>query len=425
MQSKTYCKHPFREIAIKDYKGDKLRAFWPCCMMGNDFDTTVIYNPNILKIDNPHLLTPQEMYDHPRMNQLRDNLSNDIRDPACKVCWDQEDRGIQSFRNYSNENFGYEEDGLSVIDITASNICNLRCRMCSPSASHQLMQDHQYFKKHDLLVKVETVTQRWLGWQATGSGNSLTPSEGSKAIEATKSHQWDWLMENTHKIKVLKASGGEPFYDNKVIQLLQKYVETGAAKNTILIFHTNATQFNEENVTMLNQFKKNKHTFSIDGVGKPYEYIRYPAVFSETEESVKRYIKNVKNYDPILNFVFVVSAHNILNIDEYLTWSKQLYSGVCCQFSEVYSRDRGISIQHLSIDILTEAKKQAQKHLVRDNGLKDNDVANLIRMINDAIKHNKENKQLVKDECGLFDMSRNQSYRDFLHPMMVEWLDND
>ena len=79
----------------------------------------------------------------------------------------------------------------------------------------------------------------------------------------------------------------------------------------------------------------------------------------------------------------------------------------------------------MSIDILTEAKKQAQKHLVRDNGLKDNDVANLIRMIDDAIKHNKENKQLVKDECDLFDMSRNQSYRDFLHPMIVEWLDND
>jgi sulfatase maturation enzyme AslB (radical SAM superfamily) len=272
------------------------------------------------------------------------------------------------------------------------------------------MQDYQYFKKNNLLSKVERVTNRWVE---------------SLAIEATTSVQWDWLMENTHKIKVLKASGGEPFYDNKVIQLLQKYVETGAAKNTMLIFHTNATQFNEENVAMLNQFKKNKHTFSIDGTGKTYEYIRYPAVFSETEQSIRRYIKNVKNYDSILNFVCVVTAHNILNIDEYLTWSKKLYSGVCCQFSEVYSRDRGISIQHLSIDILTEAKKQAQKHLVRDNGLKDNDVANLIRMIDDAIKHNKENKQLVKDECDLFDMSRNQSYRDFLHPMIVEWLDND
>ena len=63
--------------------------------------------------------------------------------------------------------------------------------------------------------------------------------------------------------------------------------------------------------------------------------------------------------------------------------------------------------------------------LVRNNGLKDNDVANLIRMIDDAINNNKENKQMVKDECELFDLSRNQSYRDFLHPMIVEWLDNN
>jgi organic radical activating enzyme len=408
MQSKTYCKHPFRQIAIKEYRGDKLVTFWPCCMMGNDFPS--LDQANLLKVDDPHTLTPQEMYDHPRMQLLRDNLSNDIKDPACNICWNQEDRGLQSFRHYSNEDVGYEEDGLSVIDITASNICNLRCRMCSPSASHQLMQDHQYFKKNNLLTKVESVISRWIP---------------SHPIEATKSVQWDWLMENTHKIKVLKASGGEPFYDNKVIQLLQKYVETGAAKNTMLIFHTNATQFNEENVAMLNQFKKNKHTFSIDGFGKTYEYIRYPAIFTETEESIKRYIKNVKNYDPILNFVCVVTAHNILNMDEFLTWSKELYPGVCCQFSEVYHHNRGIAIKHLSISILEEGKRQALKHVVRSNGLPDNDVSNLIRMIDDAIINNKENKQIVKDECELFDMSRNQSYRDFLHPMMVEWLDND
>ena len=36
MNKDTYCHYPFKAIAIKDYKGDKLRSFWPCCMMGND-----------------------------------------------------------------------------------------------------------------------------------------------------------------------------------------------------------------------------------------------------------------------------------------------------------------------------------------------------------------------------------------------------
>ena len=98
MNNDTYCHFPFKAIAIKDYKGEKLKAFWPCCMMGNDRES-----PNVLEIENPHLLTPQQMFDHPRMEELRNNLSNGVRDPACKICWDQEDKGLKSFRNFSKK----------------------------------------------------------------------------------------------------------------------------------------------------------------------------------------------------------------------------------------------------------------------------------------------------------------------------------
>jgi MoaA/NifB/PqqE/SkfB family radical SAM enzyme len=417
-KNNTYCKHPFREIAIKEWRGKKLLAFWPCCMMGNYTHKNPKYiNP--LEID-PTNLTPQEMYDHPRMQQLRDNLSKGIRDEACKVCWDQEDRGLNSFRLYSDENFGYDDDGLSVIDITASNVCNLRCRMCTPTASHQLMADHQYFDKNNLLDKVSKVTDRWGRIEFIVDGKSKPVS-----IEATKSFQWEWLLQNTDKIKVLKASGGEPFYDNKVIQLLYQYVRNDDAKNTTLIFHTNATQFDDNNISLINNFKKNKHTFSIDGIEKVYEFIRFPSKFSDLEISVKNYIENVRNYDPILNFVTVVTAHNILNLDEYLTWAKKLYPGVCCQFSEVYSRDRGIAIKHLSKELLELAKQRINKHRFRDNGLEDGDVVNLLLQIDDAIKNNNENRQKVKDECELFDMARNQNFRDYLDPILVEWLDSE
>jgi MoaA/NifB/PqqE/SkfB family radical SAM enzyme len=418
-KNNTYCKHPFREIAIKEYRGKTLLAFWPCCMMGNGF--TSLEKAHVLKeVENPHLLTPQEMYDHPRMQKLRENLSNGVRDDACRICWDQEDRGLKSFRLYSDEDFGYDEDGLSVIDVTASNVCNLRCRMCTPAASHQLMADHQYFEKNNLLDKVTDVTDRWSRVEFIVNGKSKPV-----AIEATKTPQWEWMMQNTDKIKVLKASGGEPFYDNKVVQLLWQYVHTNSAKDTTLIFHTNATQFDDTIVGLINNFKKNKHTFSIDGIDKVYEFIRFPGKFNDLEKSVKNYIANVKNYDPILNFVTVVTAHNILNLDDYLTWAKNLYPGVCCQFSEVYSRDRGIAIKHLSKDILEIAKDRISKHRFRSNGLEDGDVVNLLLQIDDAIKNNCENKQKVKDECELFDMSRDQNFRDFLDPILVEWIDSE
>jgi len=407
MSKDTYCHYPFKAIAIKEYKDDKLRAFWPCCMMGNDRESS---KANVLEIEDPHLLNPQEMFDHPRMEELRNNLSNGIRDPACKTCWDQEDRGLKSFRHFSNDKFNLGNNGLEFIDITASNICNLRCRMCSPTSSNLLMIDTKYFKDRGMEKEVLSVVKRW------------AMSEPSRA---TESIQWDWLMENTHKIKVLKASGGEPFYDNKVVQLLNRYVETGAAKNTYLSFHTNATQFTTEIVELLNHFKQNKHTFSIDGANKVYEYIRYPAVFKEMEASVLNYINNVKNYNPILNFTMVVSAHNVLNVLEYIEWAKQIYPGVSVQFAEIYDMDRGIALKHMPIHLLEYAKSQITKHIYRTSGCEDGHVVNLIRQIDLAISNNIENKELLKNETTLFDMSRNQSYRDFLHPMMVEWLDND
>ena len=405
MNKDTYCHYPFKAIAIKEYTGDKLKAFWPCCMMGNDRES-----PNVLEVEDPHLLNPQEMFDHPRMEELRNNLSNGVRDSACKICWDQEDRGLKSFRNYSKNEFDLDNNGLELVDITASNICNLRCRMCSPTSSNLLMMDTKYFKDKGMEKEALSVVKRW---------------GMSKPSRATESLQWDWLMENTHKIKALKASGGEPFYDDKVIQLLNRYVETGAAKNTYLSFHTNATQFTSEIVELLNHFKQNKHTFSIDGTDKVYEYIRYPANFKEMESSVMNYINNVKNYDPILNFTMVVSAHNVLNIPEYIEWAKQVYPGVSIYFAEIYDMDRGIALKHMPIHLLEYAKSQVTKYIYRASGREDGNVLNLIKQIDLAISNNVENKKLLKNETALFDMSRDQSYRDFLHPNLVSWLDNE
>jgi MoaA/NifB/PqqE/SkfB family radical SAM enzyme len=407
--SNTYCLQPFREITIKDFTGDKLKTFWPCCMMANQI--TENRDTNVLEIKNANELTPQEMYDHPRMVLLRNNLLNGIKDSACEVCWHQEERGLKSFRQFNNENSSFHsDDGLSSIDITASNICNLRCRMCTPTSSHQLMIDHQFFEQNQLLDKVKSVTKRW------GILN--------KAYKTTESIQWKWMLENTDKIKLLKASGGEPFYDNKIVKLLEKYIETDNAKNTILSFHTNATLFDDNMINILNQFKMNDHVFSVDGVGKTYEYIRYPATFDQLENSVIKYLKNVRNYKTPIQFTVIVSAQNLLILDQYIEWTRSLPAITSPHFSEIYDLNRGIAIKHLPKKLLLQAKTNLEKYTSNLNNHSDFEVESLIKSIDNAIAENAENKQLVKEECQLFDLSRNQSYRSYLHPDLVNWLDS-
>lgn len=408
-KTNTYCHYPFRQIAIKDYKEGELVGFWPCCMMGNAFsnEQKIYLSKDIEKLNE---LTPQEMYDHQSMVQLRQNLTNGVKDPMCKICWDQEDRGLKSFREFSDEDYGYTEDGLSTIDLTVSNVCNLRCRMCSPTASNQLMKDHQYFKENNLLDEVERVIGRW---------------KPSTALASTKSKQWDWLMANTDKIKVLKMSGGEPFYDDKVIKLLQRYIETGNAKNTTLNFHTNATLFTDDILDILKEFKLNKHVFSIDGSSKVYEYIRYPANFKDLENSILNYKSKLTNYDPILNISCVLSACNVLNVSNFVNWARKIDNKVSVNFSEIYFFDRGTAIKHLPISLLQLAKERAESVLYNSRNNVDEKIKNLIIQIDNAITNNDENKELLKAELELFDKSRNQSYRDFLNSELVEWLDSE
>ena len=47
----------------------------------------------------------------------------------------------------------------------------------------------------------------------------------------------------------------------------------------------------------------------------------------------------------------------------------------------------------------------------------------LLNMIQKAIDDNQEDKQKMIKEIKLFDSSRNQNFRDYLHPNLLSWLD--
>jgi hypothetical protein len=210
-KSSTYCHYPFHELALKSFYKGKAYAFWPCCMMGNKLPgDTITSGKDRMYIDKPWELNPEEMFYHPRMELLRERMLKGERDPACKVCWNLEDAGVKSHRHFSKSHLHSSKPvSLDVVDLTIGNICNLRCRMCSPSSSNLLMTDNKYFVNHNLLERVEKATGSWHPSQATSAETSL---------------QVNWLISNPGKVKIIKATGGETFYDAKIIELIKTYV---------------------------------------------------------------------------------------------------------------------------------------------------------------------------------------------------------
>lgn len=410
---KTYCSYPFTQIATKLFRKGSLETFWPCCNMGN---VGVGTDMDILGVGDVKGLTPDELFNHPRMKELRENLKNGIRDNSCRVCWDLEDKGLDSPRQFSVENWDnitYEED-FHMLDITISNICNLRCRMCSPGNSNALQIDAKEIEKLGKKQEfTDAVGERWTD---------------SIPVSAEKSIIWTWIT-NLNKIKVLKMSGGEPFYDKHVRDLLSIYAEKDFAKDIILEFHTNGTQFTDELAEILKKFKENYHTISIDGAGKVYDYIRYPGTFEQTNKSIKNYIKNVHNDNNLLRFNFVLTSMNILNVPEFIDWAGTLGVEVSLEFSPVNPSTRGIAIDKMPVHLLKLARDKIYPYMDMCNENKNLDVnvekvQNIINTIDSAIKNNKENKQKMFTEITILDSARKQSYKDYLDKELVEWLDD-
>jgi organic radical activating enzyme len=398
--SPTHCTLPTKQLALRHYEDGKLKNAWPCCNMM--MDGFVEFG-----IPDVHLLTPQEIFDHPKMQELRDNLANGVRDSRCSVCWKMEDKGLKSYRQSSlddrspdNWDFGFRR-----VDLRVGNTCNLRCRMCDTYYSHSLMIDYRHFEKNDLLGEMKEAID--FPWSATNQENN----------PADDDLQWQWLMENTREITCIRASGGEPLYDRRMLDLLNRYIETNAAGDTILHFHTNVTMLDDSMIDILSKFMKNDHDFSVDGTGLVYEYIRHGASFEQITNNIRRYLDRIKPLK--LKLVKTVNALNVLDVGNFIKWAGSFDYTYRIHFQPTGPYNRGIALQHLPVHLLELAKARLIEATPADQEVD----GNLLRRLNLFIENNKENRVKMLREIKLFDGARDQHYKDFLDPALVSWLD--
>jgi|TARA_B110000196_G_C21145038_1_gene666113 MoaA/NifB/PqqE/SkfB family radical SAM enzyme len=292
-------------------------------------------------------------------------LYQDVRDSMMKgerpeLCKVCWDKEDKGKTSYRQKIDKFVEDSEKfVIDINCGNVCNLACRMCAPGLSRKLKKDYNYFVEHGLDFK--------------------TPTDDFFTIDLNpdpiNSLQWKWITENTDKIGGLKLAGGEPLVNKSVISLFRKMVSDGISKDINLSFYTNGLEISNH-TELLNQFKGVYANFSVEAIGELYHYIRYPGIFEDFDFNVKYFMAKSTNLKD-LAFNVVVSVLNVLDLDSLKEWLPTDNVG----YVNVFPEDRGISVKHLWKD-----------------------------------------REKVLSEILLFDKSRNQNYKDFLHPDLVKWL---
>ena len=279
-----------------------------------------------------------------------------------------------------------------MVHFLLDNKCNMACRMCSPMASSLLQKDFNYFKHHKNVDDITSVTDGFFS-----SDDILSSVELS---------QWDWVINNIHKIGALKVTGGEPLFNKQFINAMTPLKKDGLNLNVT----TNGSLFTNKMCDILNEFKGLYFTISLDSIGKNYEYVRYPYNFKKVEKSIANFIKRCYNIKEI-KYNCVVSALNIFYIDELIKWNNDSFN---IYFTEVYPNLRGIGIKNLPVFLLKELYDIILNVEFSDHML--------LNMIQKAIDDNQEDKQKMIKEIKLFDSSRNQKFENYLHPKLVQWL---
>lgn len=275
----------------------------------------------------------------PPMMSIRAEMLKGERPDICKYCWEEEDSGIRSKRKYTNSEYphammaAYEntkEDGyildldkvpLEYYDLRLGNKCNLACRSCGPGDSDQWIEDYakldggedaelvdfNYYGEKKYSALKNTKTKKWQ--LLTNDFNWATQTDFLKTVEENPA---------TNR---LYFTGGEPTVVKEHIDLVERLVEQGKAKDIVLEYNSNMTGIPKRLMSAWPHFKRIQIGFSIDGMNEQFEYLRYPGRWAAVQKTVRQANKLIEaDTNLVASLTPTVSVYNVLHMQKLMTW---------------------------------------------------------------------------------------------------------
>lgn len=270
-----------------------------------------------------HVSTMDQDWNNQKMKDLRRALVSGERPGACHRCWRVEDQGMPSHRNHRTATwFRYEPDAEGIVDrsldrdyeveeapsyleVRLGNLCNLKCKMCWPKSSSQLVKDAKQLLKLD--------PERYRKYH--GGEEHLLDLSFDWYEDPEAWAQIDAIMPY---MKRMSFTGGEPTMIKQYIPFLQKVVDQGYAQDILLDFSTNLTNISDDLVRALSGFKSTTISFSVDATGSVYEYIRYPAKWDTIRSNMIDLLERTRGTNVQCKINLVVQSYNILTLPAHL-----------------------------------------------------------------------------------------------------------
>lgn len=370
----------------------------PCCLAREE-----ITDENGEKFDlNKHEL--ESIYHSSYMKELRQKFRAGEKPETCKLCWDEEAAGRTSKRLHSKTRLkelyklvdwdNDNPDQLWFLDLKLGNICNLKCRICgSWSSSKWAVEELDYMPKD--FNKKTHIAYHWLkqgAWPRNPDTNF-----------------WSNLKTLLPNIKYLEFTGGEPWLIQEHIDLLKFAVETKNSQHIDIHYNTNATQWPEDLINLWKDFGRIDIAFSIDNVGKRFEYERYGANWETANNIIDEVNKMKLIYTNITTqLCFTINIQNVYYLDELLSWAETKNFG-SIYFNMMHSP------YHMSIQNMTSAAQQLVLGKLTNFNWKSeykNEIESVIRFIKNG---SGSDGKIFLEKMKLADNYRKQNFTE-THP---------
>lgn len=302
-KSETICPLPWTHYFINE-KG----ISYPCCI------STEFPLPNLTEKNEPFKINSEDdllkAWNSDYMKNIRLQMLNGERPAPCSKCYKLEDLGIASHREkmiirhkdmMPKIEARTEADGTISFDLTSldfrlGNLCNLKCRMCSPVSSQRLISDWQrlYSFSDDQMAHFRN--QNW-------------PDEIGI---------WDLILKHSDQIEYLHFAGGEPFLIESHFDFLRRLVESGAAANISVSYNTNMTVLPDEVLSLWKNFKAIDLAISLDGTDRVNHYIRYPSNWENIQKNIRIVHDNKDELNVRMIFNITVQVYNIFDLPKLI-----------------------------------------------------------------------------------------------------------
>lgn len=300
-----------------------------------------------------------ESYDSAEMQQLRQNMLNGIWDQeGCMSCWVKESNNNISQRQkwlqrnpydfISQQGYTHPKlagNPINHMFINYSNICNFKCRMCSPAYSNSLIPEHKH------LVNI----------------GAKKPINEDLTIK-NRNFINDYLRNDPDALKYVNSiwiTGGEPFMDDSCYELVD--ILGDKIFNTDIVITTNGSKLDLDKLQRFEYCKFFEIDLSIDAPGPMFEYMRSAGLF--TWEQMSKLIDDLKHFKKQNSSWFNLCLNSSLqayNFDTVIEFNEMCLNTGALNNSRLLVFPENLKLDVLPVSIRKQELQKLEKYKIQD-----------------------------------------------------------